>query len=299
MLENMIWQVEANRVPSDLADRTVRIQVKEPYREALTWGLNTHYPLQHVIEKEPVAIRDTTDGDTVLIAIVDTPFIVELWDTDADESIGLEWTGTYWNTTDTDHLNTLFHEDEMTEYRELRVIDVGVELVKVCHSIGLGHLEVNDAVKSSNYIGLIHRDNLRNNLSQGSYFYRGMDYTNSHYTSDVVDLPPRDELDFLQFIDNEDPGASFILFLYDDDLSIESVIKKMITNQNITVKVITSNSTDIVDIKDLVKNHIVYHDGEPTNIFIVESGNEEKRYNLFFNMATYNPDIAPYLTTYI
>lgn len=297
MLENVIWQVETDRVPHDLADRTIRIKMNGPYREALTWGLNTVYPHLHAIERDPVAIRDTIGGDTVLIAIVDTPFIVEFWDTDADEAIALEWTGSYWNTGDVEHLNKLFQDDDMEEYQELRVIDVALDLVKACRSIGLGHLEISDITNPINRIEIIHRDKLKANLEQGSYFCRSVDDANSRYVCDVADLPPKDELDFLQYIDVEDPNASFIYFLYDDDLPIDIVIKNILGKQDMPIKVLTSNSTDIVDIKNLVKKYIDINDDEMTNIFIVESGDEEKRYNLFFNMAAYNPSIARYLTS--
>lgn len=297
MLENMIWQVADHRLLDNVDDRWIRISSSSSLKEALAWGLKTIYGDSRNDDIAPSMIRDYSDGDTILIAMVDTPFIVEFWDTNEDANFILSWTGYEWvfNKVD-DVLGGTGGVEPTGLYVELKAKDISPCIAEVCASVCLDHIEAYDSRNKFYHITLLNRENLPATFSNGAYFYRSVDDSKCQFTADQATLPDKNELDFIHFIDDINPKNGFLHFLYDDDLPIEIVLNNMIGNKSVPIKLIHSSSTDIVDIKELVRDYIYNNDDLSTKVIIVESGTEEKRYNLFFNMAAYYPDIAPYLT---
>ena len=290
MQENVIWMVSPHRQLPDYDDRTIRISDNSKFKEALAWGLRSDFGSISSADKAFALLRSSDGPDTILTSTTDLPFIVEFWDTEHDETFGLYWNGTVWEVIE---LNKI--DEDL--YIELSTVDVNLSISKACASISLGHIEAQDTNKGTNFIALSNREFLLNRvLEQGHYFYRSVDDSTSQYTCDVAELPRVEELDLLHYVDGENASNGFIFFLWDDDLPIEIVLSKMFVKNKLAIKMLESSSTDIVDIKNLVKDHIAETDDMINHIYIVGSGEEERRYNFFFNMAAYEPTFAPFLT---
>lgn len=288
MILNAIWQVHENRKLNDLPDRCIRVD--KNFGEGLTWGEKGSF---NEMYKENVLLRHVNKDHTLLVAISSLPFFIEFWNINEDEALQLKWDGYAWDVGDAS-------KDDADTFTGLLTTDVEFMVNNACHKLGLTHLTTSQIRDKDIFIELVDRDTFSGgNLPDGSYFYRNFDSDNFNYVADVSDLNI-DEIDVLHFVSNDNAGKEdFIYIFYDDDLPIELVLSNLAKKKsNLIFETLSSNSDDIVDCINLVKDAIEKENDEEveTNFFIVESENgDNKRYRLFFNMGSFYPDEAPFL----
>lgn len=289
MILNAIWQVPENRTISDLPERTIR--VNNCFGEGLAWGKLTDFKKE---SSEVVLLRILNEDNTILVALSDLPFLIEVWNTDCDEPLQLNWTGRDWLVTETD---VDYDEDQHTE---LQTKDVDFMVWSVCQKLGMTHMTQSQIRDRDVMIELVNRDLFSKlSLVQGDYFYRDLDADTFNYERDIENLPPIDEIDVLHFIGEPANGKDdFIYIFYDDDLPIEVVLSSLLAKKTrLCVEMLRSDSADIVDCINLVKDEIEFNEEEKeTNFYIVETNeNALKKFRLFFNMSSFYPKEAPYL----
>lgn len=289
MILNTIWQVPEDLKLSDLTERTIRVD--SSFGDGLAWGLLEDFDKDY---KEIDILRVSNEDGTLIISMTDLPFLIEVWNTFDDVWLQLNWTGKEWLVTEMDE------EFESDQHTELLTRDVEKLAWSVCQKLGLTHLTVSQICDRDVMIELINR-NLFSKLSlvQGNYFYRDLNSDEFKYERDLANLPPIDEIDVLHYMGDSSKGKDdFIYIFYDDDLPVEIVLASLMTKKEpLTLEIIKSDSTDIIDCINLVKDDIEFTEEEKlSNFYVVETEEDNnKKYRLFFNMSSFYPTEAPYL----
>lgn len=291
MLLNAIWKVPEENEIETLSNRSISVDLQDNrYGECEIWGKVEFYP--HMAERDtPVLLRQRFDNHDCLIAMVDTPFTIEYWDTLSDERFNLRWDGQEWWR---DKANDFSEDDHWTT---LRSVDVETMISNVCNKLGLPHLSATMVRDRRLFIELVDRSDVSNlSLDEGHYYYRDSESNDIKYTMDVKELPDVAEIDVLQFVDPATPNNDYIKILFDEDLPLELVIGKIskLKESNL-IGVLKSNSDDIIDARELVK-HAITDDEVPCYFYVVHCiGKLHTSHRIFINMAEFYPKEAPYL----
>lgn len=288
MILNAIWQVSDDHKLIDLPDRSIRVD--KNYGEGLTWGEKGSFDEMY---KEKVLLRHINKDDTLLVAVSNLPFFIEFWNINEDEALLLKWDGSIWE------VGEAYNKDDTDSHTGLLTTDVEFMVSKVCYQLGLTHLTASQIRNKDIFIELVDRNNFSSfNLPQGNYFYRNFDSEDFKFVADLDEIS-LDEIDVLHYAgDDKNTKDDFIYIFYDDDLPIELVLSKLAKKKsNLIFETVSSDSDDIVDCINLVKDAIEFDENETkANFYIVKTEIEGiKHYRLFFNMASFYPDEAPFL----
>lgn len=291
MLLNALWKVPDECRIHDLDNRTVVIDAHNgTYGDASVWGRIEHF--SNTEADTPCVLREV-DGDQIrLVALVDKPLKVEVWDSDNDEVFGLDWDGIGWS-----RGKALDEKDFNDSWLAIAVADVENLVRNACLDLGFNYLDGSSLRSGTYQIELIERPNFSMLSICGRHvLYHGLDDTQFTYTVDHSTVPPIEELNAIQ-CPEEGIQHNTIYVLYDEEDGPLASLNRIFKRNQMDVTTYANDSDDIVDMKNFALTAIET-DGLVGHIYLIYCDTPHGRtYQLFINMERFEPTLAPYLSS--
>ena len=289
MLLNAIWQVPEENKCHSLPDRSIMIdREKSGYYECAVLGKIEDYA--DVKDGDYVLIREQLGEHDIVVAIADTPFVVEFVDTANDESFSLMWDGFGWSTA------KAIEQEDLDKYCLLPSVDAEVIAAMVLDKLGLTHINSSMLRERHIHLELVRRDDFTLlNLPSDQCFYRSTDSREPVYTADIKTLPPLAELDLLHCTGETTDNTDVIYIFHDEDEDIAHALK-MLGKTDLHVGLLDTEDDDIVDQMKTVEG-IVAYDQAPMHLYVLKHDTEQASLRrLYINMGMFYPELTKYLS---